>query len=127
MNKALAGACLAVMFGGELAGTAVAQQRIGMMVLSFAGERNWSVECSAEKVNGRMEEYSRDGRGRHSSGSVTFRRVIGGNCTLEVPEGASLKVDIRGGRSVVCPFDEANPCSRTFFAGTSRFAFAASD
>lgn len=104
---------------------AAAQDRIGMMVMKFSGERDWSARCEVSKARGGTDSMERAGRGRKSSKSFTFRRITGGTCAITVPEDTTLKVDVSGGRSVVCPFAQANPCSRTFSAGEHQVIFGA--
>lgn len=123
MKRQLTSAGVAVALCASFATSAVAQDKIGMMVMKFSGERNWSASCEANKSRGGTDTMERAGRGRKSSKSITFRRVTGGACTLVVPEGTTLKVDVSGGKSVVCPFEQAKPCSRTFAAGEHRVNF----
>lgn len=127
MNTALKTVALALLMGSAGFSGAQAQDRIGMMVIKFSGERNWSGSCSARKANGKSEAAERGGRGRRSTGSLTFRRITDGSCSVNVPEGTSLKVDITGGKSLVCPFQNTNPCSRTFAAGEGSFDFGRPD
>lgn len=97
------------------------QGQIGLVVLKFSGERGWSAQCAVTKSNGRDDSLTRNGRGRQSSGSMTFRRIAGGSCTITVPENTNLKVDVSGGRTAVCPFGEQRPCSQRYPAGEHRF------
>ena len=125
MIRQLTAISVAVLLSVSLATPSIAQDRIGMMVMKFSGERDWSASCEVSKVNGNTDIMERSGRGRKSNRSLTFRRILGGTCAIKVPAGTSLKVDISGGKSVVCPFEQANPCSQTYSAGEHRVRFGA--
>lgn len=125
MIRQLTAVGVAVALCASLSMPAVSQDRVGMMVMKFAGERGWTANCEVSKANGNSDTMERSGRGRKSTGSLTFRRITGGTCTISVPDNTSLKVDISGGKSVVCPFEQTDPCSRTFASGDHTVRFGA--
>jgi hypothetical protein len=102
----------------------VTLERNGNVAIKFAGERDWTAECTFVKANGKERKLRRSGRGNSWIDAIGMRGIQGGKCTVTVPENAKVKVTFEGTGLLVCPFESGDPCVDYYIeAGEHTFSF----